>query len=85
MVQNVRPENPAGPATAVKPWPFQGEKRRKIDCVLLDLTMPHMDVEEAFKAMRAIRPDARIIDILRLQRADISERFTLDAKVTFIQ
>jgi len=61
------------------------EKAAEIDCVLLDLTMPHMDGEEAFKAMRAIRPDARIIVSSGYSEQDISERFTLDAKVTFIQ
>ena len=33
----------------------------EIACVLLDLTMPLMDGEEAFHALRAIRRDARII------------------------
>jgi YesN/AraC family two-component response regulator len=47
--------------------------------------MPHMDGEAAFKAMRAIRPDARIIVSSGYSEQDISERFTLDAKVTFIQ
>ena len=32
-----------------------------IAAVLLDLTMPHMDGGETFRALRSIRPDVRII------------------------
>ena len=33
----------------------------EIGCVLLDLNMPRLDGEEVFRAMRAIRPDARVL------------------------
>ncbi|MCP4664503.1 MAG: response regulator [bacterium] len=37
------------------------EHADEIVCVLLDLTMPHMDGEETFREMRRIRPDVRVI------------------------
>ena len=37
------------------------EHGEEITCVLLDLTMPSMDGEEAFRQMRAIRPDLKVI------------------------
>ena len=33
----------------------------EIDCVLLDLTMPHMDGREAFVELRRLRPDVRVV------------------------
>jgi len=37
------------------------EHADEIVCVLLDLTMPHMDGEEAFGEMRRLRPGVRVI------------------------
>ena len=36
-------------------------RHNEIDCVLLDLTMPNLDGEEAFKEMKEIRNDVRVI------------------------
>ena len=37
------------------------EREKDISCVLLDLTMPKMNGEETFRALRCIRPDVRVI------------------------
>lgn len=37
------------------------EKAKEIDCVLLDLSMPKLDGEQAFRRMRGIRSDVRVI------------------------
>ena len=37
------------------------EHADEIVCVLLDLTMPHLNGEEAFREMRCIRPEVRVI------------------------
>ncbi|MCP4641949.1 MAG: response regulator [bacterium] len=38
-----------------------GEHASEVDCVLLDLTMPHMNGEEAFFELRKIRPDVTVV------------------------
>jgi PAS domain S-box-containing protein len=37
------------------------EQPDKVDCVLLDLTMPHMDGEECFRELRRISKDVKVI------------------------
>ncbi len=37
------------------------EQADSIDAVILDMTMPHMDGDEAFQEMRKIRPEVRVI------------------------
>src|SRR5690606_1615263 len=37
------------------------ERSKEIDCVVLDLTMPHMGGQEAFRKMRQIDPDIRVV------------------------
>ena len=46
-----------------------------IAVVLLDLTMPHMNGEEAFRQMRQINPDVRVILASGYSENDISTRF----------
>ena len=38
-----------------------GERSEEIDVVVLDLSMPSLNGLETFRAMRTIRPDARVI------------------------
>ena len=46
-----------------------------IDCVLLDLSMPRVDGEEAFRELRKIRSDARIILSSGFTEQEIMDRF----------
>lgn len=56
-----------------------------ITCVLLDLTMPHMDGEAAFKELRRIRPDVRIILSSGYTEHDLSNRLSGLGVQEFIQ
>ncbi|MCD6326569.1 response regulator [bacterium] len=46
-----------------------------ISCVLLDLTMPDMDGKEAFRKLRNIQADAKIIISSGYSEQDVVERF----------
>jgi len=49
--------------------------RKKIDLVLLDLTMPRLDGEEALTEIRKIDPSARVVIASGYSEADLAERF----------
>jgi PAS domain S-box-containing protein len=53
--------------------------------VLLDLTMPHLDGEEAFRQMRQIRPGVRVILTSGFNRQDAVTRFTGKGLAGFVQ
>ena len=57
----------------------------EIICVLLDLTMPHMDGEEAFLAMRRLHPDVTVILCSGYNEQDATQRFTGKGLAGFIQ
>jgi two-component system, cell cycle sensor histidine kinase and response regulator CckA len=57
----------------------------KIDCVLLDLTMPHMDGEQAFREMRRIRSDIKVILCSGYNMQDATQRFAGKGLAGFIQ
>lgn len=61
------------------------EHCREIGCVLLDLTMPHMDGEEAFHEMRRIQPDAKIIICSGYSIRDATRRFSGMGLAGFLQ
>ncbi len=54
-------------------------------CVILDLTMPHMDGEEAFRGLRNIRKDVRVIMSSGYNEQEITHRFSGQAPSGFIQ
>ena len=57
----------------------------EIDCVLLDLTMPHLDGEDAFRELRRIRPGVTVILCSGYNEQDATHRFGGDGLAGFIQ
>jgi len=46
-----------------------------VSCVLLDLTMPHMNGEEAYKELRRLKPDVKVILSSGYSETEIATRF----------
>jgi len=61
------------------------EHSAKIVCVLLDLTMPHLDGEQAFREMRAIRPDVKAILTSGYDEQESTRRFAGEGLAGFLQ
>ena len=61
------------------------EHADEIICVLLDLTMPHMDGAETLEKLRAIRPDAKIILCSGYNEQALSQRFAGKGLDGFLQ
>jgi len=57
----------------------------KIVCVLLDLTMPHMDGEQAFAELRNIRPDLAVILCSGYNEQDATQHFAGKGLAGFVQ
>jgi two-component system, cell cycle sensor histidine kinase and response regulator CckA len=53
--------------------------------VILDLTMPHMDGEEAFREMRRIRPDVKVILSSGYNEQEVTRKFIGKGLAGFIQ
>jgi signal transduction histidine kinase/DNA-binding response OmpR family regulator len=56
-----------------------------IVCVLLDLTMPHLDGEQAFREMRRIRPDVKVILSSGYNEQEATQPFAGKGLTGFIQ
>ena len=61
------------------------QKKDEIDCVILDLTMPHMDGEEAYREMRRVQPDVRVILSSGYNEQEVTQRFVGKGLAGFIQ
>lgn len=61
------------------------QNAEKIICVILDLTMPHMDGEEAFRELRKIRSDIRVILSSGYDEQEVSRRFAGAGMAGFIE
>ena len=57
----------------------------QIVCVILDLTMPQMDGEEAFREMRRIRSDVCVIVSSGYNEQEVTQRFVGKGLAGFIQ
>lgn len=57
----------------------------EIVCVILDLTMPHMDGEETFRELRRIRPNVRVVMSSGYNEQEIVQRFAGKSLAGFIQ
>ena len=60
------------------------EHRDEINLVILDLTMPHMDGEEAFRELRLMNPEVRVIMSSGYAESDIASRFVGKGLVGFV-
>jgi CheY-like chemotaxis protein len=67
---------------AIEVFGAQGDD---IVCVLLDLTMPHMDGEEAFRELRRICPDVSVILCSGYNEQDATQRFAGKGLTGFVQ
>ena len=61
------------------------EHADEIVCVLLDLTMPRMDGEEAFREMRRLRPNVSVILCSGYNQQDVTRRFAGKGPAGFIR
>ena len=57
----------------------------EITCVILDLTMPHVDGEECYRELRRIRGDVRVILSSGYNEQEIAQRFAGKGLAGFIQ
>lgn len=57
----------------------------EISCVLLDLTMPHMNGEETFREIRRINPLARVLLMSGYTEEDATSRFQVAGLAGFLQ
>ncbi|MGB8167416.1 MAG: PAS domain S-box protein [Chthoniobacteraceae bacterium] len=55
------------------------------DLVVLDLTMPHMDGEETFRAITELKPDARVLLMSGFNEQEAIARFTGKGLAGFLQ
>jgi CheY-like chemotaxis protein len=61
------------------------ERRAEISAVLMDLTMPHVDGEEAFRQIRAMDPGAHVLLMSGFNEQEAIDRFTGKGLAGFLQ
>ncbi len=60
------------------------ERADEIQCVVLDINMPRMDGGEAFRELRAMNPDVRVLISSGFTEGGVADRFTDEAPDGFI-
>ncbi|MBJ6727694.1 hybrid sensor histidine kinase/response regulator [Geomesophilobacter sediminis] len=63
---------------------FQAHRDR-ITCVILDLTMPHMDGEQTFRELRQIDPEVKVVMSSGYNEDEVTQKFTGKGLAGFIQ
>lgn len=63
----------------------QFKNRPDITCVILDLTMPHMDGEQCFRELRQIKPDVKVIISSGFNEQEVTQKFVGKGLAGFIQ
>ena len=61
------------------------ELQDRIRCVLLDMTMPHMNGEEVFREIRKIKKDACVILTSGYSQDEVKKKFRARGLAAFIQ
>jgi CheY-like chemotaxis protein len=61
------------------------ERHAEFTCVLLDLTMPHMDGEETYREMRRIDKSVKVIMSSGYNEQEVTQRFVGKGLAGFIQ
>jgi len=56
-----------------------------IVCVILDLTMPHLDGEQTFRELRRIKPDVRVLMSSGYNEQEVTQKFLGKGLAGFIQ
>ena len=64
---------------------FFRRRANRIRCVLLDLTMPHLDGEECFRELCGIRKDVRVVVTSGYNEQEVTQRFTGKGLAGFLQ
>jgi PAS domain S-box-containing protein len=59
--------------------------RQRIVCVILDLTMPHLDGEQTFRELRRLQPDVKVIMSSGYNEHEVTQRFIGKGLAGFIQ
>ena len=59
--------------------------REEIVCVLLDLTMPKLDGEQTFRALRLIKPDLKVVMSSGYNEQEVTQKFVGKGLAGFIQ
>jgi PAS domain S-box-containing protein len=57
----------------------------QICCVILDLTMPHLDGEQTFRELRLIQPDIKVVMSSGYNEQEVTQRFMGKGLAGFIQ
>jgi len=61
------------------------QNRDDIVCVILDLTMPHLDGEQTFRELRRIKPDVKVLMSSGYNEQEVTQRFLGKGLAGFIQ